>query len=74
MKICCGVNRKHASAESGIWNLAFKRHRKISNFSVVFEPNSKFPSPQKRVCTRIYYNLRALSNQYIPYQALSIPL
>ena len=29
MKRCCGVNRKHASAESGIWNLAFKHHRKI---------------------------------------------
>ena len=41
MKICCGVNRKHASAERGIWNLAFKHHRKISIFSVVFEPNSK---------------------------------
>ena len=26
---CRGVNRKHASAESGIWNLAFKHHRKI---------------------------------------------
>ena len=27
MKICCGVNHKHNSAESGIWNLAFKHHR-----------------------------------------------
>ena len=45
--------------EFGIWlsntteNL--KSHsaspREISNFSVVFEPNSKFHSPQKRVCT-----------------------
>ena len=47
-----GVNRKYASAESGIWNLAFKHHRKIGNISVVFEPNSKFHSPQKHVCTR----------------------
>ena len=29
MKRCRGVNRKHASAEGGIWNLAFKHHRKI---------------------------------------------
>ena len=31
MKRCRGVNRKHASAESGIWNLAFKHHRQIPN-------------------------------------------
>ena len=28
-----GVNRKHASAESEIWNLAFKHHRKIWNLT-----------------------------------------
>ena len=30
---CRGVNNKHPSAESGIWNLAFKHHRKIWNFT-----------------------------------------
>ena len=33
MKKCCGVNKKHPSAESRIWNLAFKHHRKIWNFT-----------------------------------------
>ena len=53
MKRCCGVNPKHVSAESGIWNLAQTPQKnlksleakpsEISNFSVVFEsqiPNS----------------------------------
>ena len=31
MKRCCGVNRKHASSESGIWTWAFKHHRKMWN-------------------------------------------
>ena len=31
---CRGVNRKHASAESGICYLAFKHHRKIPNFTL----------------------------------------
>ena len=33
MKGYRGVNRKHASAESGIWNLAFKHHIKIWNLT-----------------------------------------
>ena len=40
MKRCCGVNHKHPSAESGIWNLAFKHHRKIWNFTRLCLPNS----------------------------------
>ena len=28
---CCGVNHKHPSGESGIWNLAFKSPQKNLN-------------------------------------------
>ena len=34
MKRCRGVNHKHPSTESGIWNLALKHHRKIWNLSL----------------------------------------
>ena len=66
-----GVNHKHASAESGIrlsnTTEKLKFHsaspREISNFSVVFEPNSKFHSLQKDVYSTIF----SVSNNFFQF-------
>ena len=71
MKIGRGVNRKHASAESGIWNLAFKpptEKIEISlgfvswdfKFSVVFEPNSTLRRRVFALKTHIWFQQKCL--------------
>ena len=59
MKRCCGVNHKHPSAKRGIWNFAFKQHRKMWNLKCLRQPpNSTLRrrGVSTKNMTKLHYN------------------